>query len=101
MQTVGQNEKKKQKLHKLTPDEIRLAKGGIQEKNPSFEGWITGRMAVVLYIRNCKPQIHPDPQSGKNGAQAGALSLFMLRSRKMQKNSGQKRRHLKKGCDRD
>jgi hypothetical protein len=85
----------------LTPEGLELTESEKPRKIPVFEGWITGRMAVVLYIRNCKPQIHPDPQSGKNGAQAGALSLFMLRSRKMQKNSGQKRRHLKKGCDRD
>jgi hypothetical protein len=74
MQTVGQNEKKKQKLHKLTPDEIRLAKGGIQEKNPSFEGWITGRMAVVLCVKKCEPQTAGLIQENHGyEAQAGAL----------------------------
>jgi hypothetical protein len=25
-------------------------------KNPTFESWNIGRMAVVLYVRKCEPQ---------------------------------------------
>jgi hypothetical protein len=36
MQTVGKNEKNKQKLHKLTPDDIRPDKEGVVQEKSHF-----------------------------------------------------------------
>jgi hypothetical protein len=35
---------------------LELTESKESRKNPVFEGWITGRMPVVLYVRKCKPQ---------------------------------------------
>jgi hypothetical protein len=51
-------EKTEQKLHKLTPESSDLTERAEprKKKNPTFEGWITGKMAVVLYLRKCEPK---------------------------------------------
>jgi hypothetical protein len=50
-------EKNEQKLCKFTPDKLKPDReGGVQENNPTFEGCITGKVAVVLHVRKCRPQ---------------------------------------------